>query len=1053
MRRNGTVSRLGLATAGLALGAWAACLRGTDVLSRDDLARVRAELVEAVGPVRFSEGRLTGGFAYAPFQGHRQPVKVSAGLTKVVGRIARDTSHTSFCQPDAAIVKLLAGKPRQAIECLERAVSVQPSGRLLTDLSAAYLELAADSGNPYFTFKALASADRALATPNPPAEALFNRALALDKLSLQTQATHAWQTYRAHDPSSPWAAEAAERAVSLKRPWHQQLWRLNQPELLQAARACDLEAIRSLVRRFPQAARLYGEEQLLGEWAVDARAGRTGDADSALSAARCIGTALGEVIGDFMLADSVGAIDSCEQCEKLERGHVEFSKALALYRDRRFEAARSPLASATASLARFASPIALRAEFNLAVCDYQRSDYPAASVRLASLERRARAGRYPNLSAEAEWLGGLIAGVQGRLTDSLTAFKAALNYYAASGDQEKLGAVYDRLAQNYALLGDENSAWMCRLKGLAALPAMTDPLRHLFVLDELSQAASDGGEPLTAVAFVDEEVALAHTVARSEALSLALLRRAAIMGDLNLLDRAKSDLETARKQADLVPDSGLRKTLSTELLAVTGERELSTNPRAAVGLLTLALAAYQGASYHLGLSHVFLHRSLAWEELGREVAAEADLESSLEALERQGKNLDSLDLRSLFFDQGRRLFDTAVRFYSRRRRAVESLAFAERARAQCLLAMTRRFRLPTAQTSNTRAGLTDALPVATIQARLAPDVVLLEYAVLPDRLVAWSITRTQVRLAVTALTEADLIELVDRLMGGIQQPARGDFATASARAFDLLVRPFIDDLRGKATAIVVPDKCLYRVPFAALVDRSSASPWVATHALEVAPSATAYLSLLETAGRLPLPKEPMVLVLGTPLAGIRQAHLAALPAAFDETLQVASLYPQSRVLAGKLATRQSFVAAAPEANLVHVAAHAAIKDDSVGEAGLIFADAQDSDRPLRPEELMLGRTSLVFFSACRTAAGTLSASEGPLSPARFFLSAGVPTVVASLWDVDDRGAEKVALLFHRRLRAGAGVLAALREAETALWRRGEPMSVWAAFEVFGAASR
>jgi hypothetical protein len=63
--------------------------------------------------------------------------------------------------------------------------------------------------------KGLALAERALKADPGMAEAMFNRALALERLSLPDQARDAWQQYLKADSSSGWAEEARRHLNAL----------------------------------------------------------------------------------------------------------------------------------------------------------------------------------------------------------------------------------------------------------------------------------------------------------------------------------------------------------------------------------------------------------------------------------------------------------------------------------------------------------------------------------------------------------------------------------------------------------------------------------------------------------------------------------------------------------------------------------------------------------------------------------------------------------------------------------------------------------------------
>jgi CHAT domain-containing protein len=76
-----------------------------------------------------------------------------------------------------------------------------------------------------------------------------------------------------------------------------------------------------------------------------------------------------------------------------------------------------------------------------------------------------------------------------------------------------------------------------------------------------------------------------------------------------------------------------------------------------------------------------------------------------------------------------------------------------------------------------------------------------------------------------------------------------------------------------------------------------------------------------------------------------------------------------------------------------------------------------------------------------------------LSLARPFLAAGVPNVVASLWDIDDSVSRRFFIAFHRALLTEKDPVLALRTAQISLLRGDDaalahPAS-WAAFVSMG----
>src|SRR5205085_2437073 len=100
------------------------------------------------------------------------------------------------------------------------------------------------------------------------------------------------------------------------------------------------------------------------------------------------------------------------------------------------------------------------------------------------------------------------------------------------------------------------------------------------------------------------------------------------------------------------------------------------------------------------------------------------------------------------------------------------------------------------------------------------------------------------------------------------------------------------------------------------------------------------------------------------------------------------------------------------------------------------------------------RTRLVVLAGCDTGTGRGYRGEGVLSLARPFLASGVPRVIATLWSVADSSTLALVRTLHQRLRAGDSAAAALRTAQIAMLRSGDPKlsspRQWAGFQLIGA---
>ena len=182
--------------------------------------------------------------------------------------------------------------------------------------------------------------------------------------------------------------------------------------------------------------------------------------------------------------------------------------------------------------------------------------------------------------------------------------------------------------------------------------------------------------------------------------------------------------------------------------------------------------------------------------------------------------------------------------------------------------------------------------------------------------------------------------------------------------------------------------------------------------------------------------------------------LLAMPYAAAETRRVAKLLGVEPAL-GPAATTTAFRAALSGYNLLHVACHAWFDQHEPLGSGLLFADPADARRPDRVTvgELYDRRTDarLVVLSGCQTGLADLTPGGELDGLVRAFLTAGVRTVLGSLWRVDDEATGALMAAFYTALSEGNGAATALRSAQRGVKDspgRGHPY-FWAGFGSFG----
>ena len=1015
-----------------------------------------AELAQAMGARRFIEPRLTGGFRYgrlitlrsgeAPQGLDAQPAPVLAAVARIRAQAEGDTSPAALGA--LGITYLVSGDAAAAVKALESASAQKPDDPgLLSDLSAAYLVRAKQADEPADIPKALEAAERAIVRPGPPVEAYFNRALALESLHLVDAARKAWQDYLDRDASSAWADEARQHLEALSKV------RRSSVEEDKARVRTALEggptAIDQLTEESPSIVRAYFEDELLPAWA-DAHLVGHPDASLLRDRAQIVGEALSRATSDAMpreaahaLVGPTSSIASRDPLRAQASGYRALREAKQL--NDRLEPSCQSSRDAAGELEAGGSPYAAWAGQMVADACLRASSPASAMKELDKLGAIADSGAYVRLLGRVHWLQGLIHLQRGELTASLERYRAAHVAFVRSRDIDSEAFILGAVAENLHLLGEKRRAWNERVRGLSRLSEVRSSRRRHAILSEALVASVNERMPRAALHFGTALVETALAWSRPMAVSDALVLRAGIQHSLGGDALAADDLLESRRWIAQISEHTLAARERAEADAAEAETLVTSRPDVAARAAGLALTYFQGAApMRVPALHLMLARAQAAGDLAD--GGEAELRTGIEALEHQRASLRDAALQITFFDQALPLFDEMVRLQVARRHDPErALAFVERGHARQLV--------------DSLAGAT-AAPLApeALRRELPAGLALIYYVSLDERLFVWALTRERSDFIERSLPAAELSRLVAANRAALEERAPAPVVRrTSARLHDELVRPLIPFIASQRALIFIPDGVLQTVAFAGLWNRQTHRYLIEDHLLGVAPSGTVFVRASQAASSR-YGDRVRALVVGNPHFDRHLWSGADLPGAEAEAVEVAGLYDRAELLTGRRATKASFLDAISASTVVHYAGHAAASTDAPQATRLLLAaDPQTGDSGATyVHEIAqhgLPRTRVVVLAACRTAAGPVSRVEGTMSLGRPFLAAGVPTVVASLWDVDDTISRRFFISFHRALLLERDPVLALRTAQIALLSSGDESlshpANWAAFIAIG----
>ena len=1011
----------------------------------------------AYGPVRQERGGERSAFA--------EPASLLRAKYVIKERLAGRPDDEAMLAASGR-VELLEGHYDEAIRIFGRLLDAQPdSPALLTDLATAYFQRAVATDHAIDYGQTIELLGRTLAKTPDDHVALFNRAIALQKMFAYQEAIRDWEHYLRVDPKGSWADEARRRLSELQ----EEMKARDRPAaLLQSDPATAAPLLR---------ARATGQAQFPTPWPVS-----FDEEYLDLAVQRWLPSLYvsADSPGQHVWRREQGVWDALTATADVLRTRHKDPWLADLLRDLPADSAPTntgePFVQALDFLARAAKanaagdpdsarPLAESAAhyFRIAKSDagylHAREEIIYSLLRAARIQdcllvsgtqlRETKLDSYPWLKAQVVLWRANCEYNAGNLDQAQHLSEGALELTKSTG---YIGQHLESVLFASGFLHSTERNWQDTRAGLKAFWAdLNNPFHAYESYSELATLAEDAQKwHLTlhlwreALGMIEKTPDRSYRAAAHYMLAVAAMK-------VREVPEAEAELRIASQQVSMLP----RKSVVW----------------AEIGLA--AVEVQQGrldsAADRLEQARPFLaNRTDSWsafsfyQTLGQLHLSRGNLQEAEQAL-RSALRVSELHLRSLGTEADRLAWEwdaalsyrMLVELYAREPDAARALEVWEWYRASALRGST-----PSSFGGDLSANLS-AGPSSRLLMRVGHTIPALQhetvisFASLPSGVAAWAFDNRGVNFAWIAASN-------DELSGRIRDFAHrcgdpySDLATLQQQGrslYDLLIAPFERQLEPSRQLIVEPDSILSDVPWQALVDPQG-EYLGSRFAIVVSPGLGYWLNLRPPAAISP---EGTALVVGMPsLAPVVASRFAPLPDADREAQSVASQFLHARLLHGTEVTALAIKQELARSDVFHFAGHAV---SGVKQSGLVLASPSESDenadepRLLSASDLpsaMLQRLQLVVLSACATAE-TEKGFGVPDTLVRSFLRAGVPHVVASRWPVDSRITERTMAEFYKALFQGQPSTKALQQAANTL--RLQPGTshpyYWAAFGSYG----
>jgi len=254
--------------------------------------------------------------------------------------------------------------------------------------------------------------------------------------------------------------------------------------------------------------------------------------------------------------------------------------------------------------------------------------------------------------------------------------------------------------------------------------------------------------------------------------------------------------------------------------------------------------------------------------------------------------------------------------------------------------------------------------------------------------------------------------------------------------YSKLIKPVTSLIHKKI--IIIPDGELHLVPFDALLtDKNDPKSYLINkYQISYNYSATNYLEILKKKSKS-FKKELLAIapLFNNNTSNNLSRNVTALKHNVDEAKAVSTLF-NSKLLKNVNATKSNFLKELDNYSIIHLSTHAKSNRLNGEYSYIIFQDSlqnsiDNNNNRLSASELynLNLSTDMVVLSACETGIGEVKKGEGIVSLAHGFSYAGVKSIIASLWSVNDIQTSVLMKLFYTNIKKGMPKDEALRAAK------------------------
>lgn len=367
----------------------------------------------------------------------------------------------------------------------------------------------------------------------------------------------------------------------------------------------------------------------------------------------------------------------------------------------------------------------------------------------------------------------------------------------------------------------------------------------------------------------------------------------------------------------------------------------------------------------------------------------------------------------------------------------------------------------------------NVIGISDVQKQLSRNKVLIDYAITDSLLLVYVISKDQADVYTKKMPVGfdnsilRLLQLIRHVNTDNSYADYHSFINLAQKNYQFLLGDFAESLKGKEL-FIVPDGILSYLPFEVLLtdsvvkeqpDYRSLPYFINNNVCSTLNSAAIYFSY----SKKKKPNYGQIIVFAPSYSFFersdttRRDDFILMPLLHvKRELESISFFFKPKIFKGEKATIAKFKSNAPKASVLHLAMHTVLNDDNPLQSQLVFAaDDESSSGAFTVGELfgMDLSADLAVLSACNSGNGKLNKGEGIMSLSTGFQYAGVPSVIMTHWDVNDKYSADLMAGLYTYLAKGLEKNVALHNTKLDMINNGSTIYshpyYWAGFTLIG----